>query len=88
MKKKKHAKNNRISEYLSAGTRKMLNEIYAKKDALGVEKAWTLDGKVRYLMSDSERILEIRSIEDYSKLMNRAMDHSGRMPKWPRVSVC
>ena len=75
MKKKKHAKNIRISEDLSAGTRKMLNEIYARKDGFGVEKAWTLDGKVRYLMSDSERVLEIRSVEDYSKLMNRAMDH-------------
>ena len=75
MKKKKHAKNIRISEDLSAGTRKMLSEIYAKKDALDVEKAWTLDGKVRYMLSDSERILEIRSVDDYSKLMDRAMDH-------------
>ena len=37
MKKKKHGKNSRVSKDLSAGTRKMLNEIYAKKDALGVE---------------------------------------------------
>ena len=73
--KKKHEKNIPISEELSAGTHKMLNEIYAMKNALGMEKSWTLDGKVRYLMSDSERVLEIRSKADYSKLTNRAMDH-------------
>ena len=75
MKKKKHAKNMRIREDLSAGTRKTLNEIYAKKDALGLEKAWTLEGRIRYMLSDPERILEIRSVDDYSKLIDRAMDH-------------
>ena len=55
MKKKKHAKNICISENFSAGTRKMLNEIYAK-GPFGVEKGWTLDNKVRYMLSDSERV--------------------------------
>ena len=39
MKQKKQAKNIRISEDLSVGTRQMLSDIHAKKTAIGVEKA-------------------------------------------------
>ena len=41
MKKKRQAKNIRVSEDLAQGTRKMLNDIHTKKNSIGVEKAWT-----------------------------------------------
>ena len=52
----------------------MLNDIYAKKNAIGVEKAWTIDGKIKYKPVDSDRVLEIRSADDFFKLMDKAMD--------------
>ena len=74
MKKKKQAKNIRISEDLSAGTRKMLNDIYAKKNAIDIEKAWTIDGKIKYKPVDSDQVLEIQNADDFFKLMDKAMD--------------
>ena len=45
LKSKNHAKNTRISEDLAARTRTMPQ---ANKVALNIEKAWTLDGKMKY----------------------------------------
>ena len=45
LKSKNHAKDTRISEDLAARTRTMPQ---ANKVALNIEKAWTLDGKMKY----------------------------------------
>ena len=74
MKKNRQAKNIRVSEDLAQGTRKMLNDIHAKKNPIGVEKAWTLDGKIKYKLINSERIFEIRRADDMEKLLNQAME--------------
>ena len=66
LKSKNHAKNTRISEDLAARTRTMPQ---ANKVALNIEKAWTLDGKMKYKFINSDRILEIRSSDDFKKLM-------------------
>ena len=52
----------------------MLNDIHAKKSSIGVEKAWTLDSKIKYKLINSERIFEIRSADDLEKLLNQAME--------------
>ena len=52
----------------------MLNDSHAKKNSIGVEKAWTLDGKIKYKLINSERIFEIRSADDLEKLLNQAME--------------
>ena len=63
---KNHPKNTRISEDLAARTRTMPQ---ANKVALNIEKMWTLDGKMKYKFINSDRILEIRSSDDFKKLM-------------------
>ena len=68
MRKKKETLSIRISEDLSNGTRKMLNEIYEKKQVSGIDKAWTIDGRIKYKYVNSDRILEIPSADDYNKL--------------------
>ena len=76
MKKKKSANTIKISEDLSKGTRLMLNKIYANKDAINVEKAWTIDGRIKYKLRNMDKVQEIRSFEDYKNLMdNTLMDH-------------
>ena len=45
---------------------------HGKKSSLGVEKAWTLDGKIKYKRIDYDRIDEFRSAGVLSKLMERA----------------
>ena len=74
MKKKKQAKNICITKDLSVGTRKMLNDIYTKKNAIGMEKAWITDGKIKYKLIDSDQVLEIQSTNDFFKLMDKVMD--------------
>ena len=69
MKSKKHAKNLRISKDLAAGTRTMLQALLGNKVALNIEKAWTIDGKIKYKFINSDRILEIRHSDDFKKLM-------------------
>ena len=70
MRKKKEALSIRISEDLSNGTRKMLNEIYEKKQVLGIDKAWTIGGRIKYKYVNSDRIVEIRSADDYNNLFS------------------
>ena len=48
----------------------MLNEIYEKKQVLGIDKAWTIDGRIKYKYVNSDRILEIRLADDYNNLLS------------------
>ena len=70
MRKKTEALSIRISEDLLNGTRKMLNETYKKKQVLGIDKAWTIDGLIKYKYVNSDRILEIRSADDFNNLFS------------------
>ena len=76
MRKKKSAKNIRISEDLASGTRVMLNKIHTEKQNVNIEKAWTIDGRIKYKFRDSDAILEIRSSDDFKKLIGQDnMEH-------------
>ena len=52
---KKNAKNSRISEDLA--TRVMLNKIHTEKQNINIEKAWTIDGRIKYKFRDFGRDL-------------------------------
>ena len=65
MQRKENVNRIGMSEDLSYGTRKMLNMIHNKKQEINVEKAWTIDGKIKYKLRNDEAIHKIRSAEDY-----------------------
>ena len=70
MKKRREAKKIKISEDLAQGTRNMLNDIYKHKQRINVEKAWAIDGRIKYKFQQSERVYEIRSYNDFINLVS------------------
>ena len=54
----------------------MLNKIQIEKQNVNMEKAWTIDGRIKYKFCDSDTILEIRSSDDLKKLIGQDnMEH-------------
>ena len=78
-KEKRRTRNVRISEDLAIGTGVMLNKIHTVKQSVNIERierAWIMDGRIKYKFRDSDTILEIRSLDDFKKLISQDnMEH-------------
>ena len=70
MRRQKNATGVKIGEDLAYGTKKMLNESHRKKQEINVEKAWTIDGRIKYKLVNIDRVNKIRLAEDFVKLVS------------------
>ena len=61
----------KIFEDLAYGVKQILNEIIQKKQALGVESVWTIDGKLQFKYVDNDRLFLINSYNDYMNLIRK-----------------
>ena len=60
----------------------MLKNIHTEKQNVNIEKAWTIDGRNKYKFRDSDAILEIRSSDDFKKLLSQDNMGLGQESKW------
>lgn len=66
MRKKKEAKNIKITEGLAHGTKRTFDEVSKNLRYLGVDSVWTIDGKIKYRLLNNPHTFEIRSYTDNS----------------------
>ncbi len=69
MKEKRKAKNVTFREDLAHGILEYFNNILDKKEELGIESVWTIDGKIRCKFQGNDSVFHVNSFNDYNDLI-------------------